>query len=87
MPFPDEEREKVKLDMDSICVAQEIISIAVERVNTDMQDRVLNKMVPQFVNKQALIFAGAPLELDMHFGDQCKFEYEEEELEEPVSGE
>ena len=83
MPFPDEERERAKLDMDSVCVAQEMINIAVERVNTDMQERTLTSMIPIFVQKQAIIFAATPLDLDMNFGDQCKFEYEIEEMEEP----
>ena len=51
MPFPDEERERAKLDMDSVCVAQEMINIAVERVNTDMQERTLTSMIPTFVQK------------------------------------
>ena len=87
MPYSDELRGKARLNIDSIAVAHDIIDQAIERASAQLREKVLDTMVPNFVQKQAIIFAAAPLDLDMSNGDQNEFLIEVGEDQEPVSKE
>ena len=85
MHYSEELRGQARLNIDSIGVAHDIINLALDRASAQLREKVLDTMVPNFVQKQAVIFAAAPLDLDMHNGDQNEFLIEVDEDQEPVS--
>lgn len=64
-------------------MANDIIDCVLRRVHQTLREKELETMIPQFVQKQAVIFAAGPLELEK-YGDHNDFLYDEDEMEEPV---